>query len=164
MASGFTTDFWYMPVSRPYYPNPQAIAEAIAADLAKVGIKANLKTEDWGTYLDDRNALKFPIWMLGWTGDNGDPDNFLFTFFGQLKNDNSWDNAQARSLLLQAQNSSDVGERDAIYRQVNQIIADEVPRIPIAHTTPPLLARSYVRGYVTNPTATEPYVPVWLDK
>ena len=163
MSNGFTTDFWYMPVSRPYYPNPQAIAEAFAADLGKVGIKANLKTEDWGTYLEDRNQLKFPIWMLGWTGDNGDTDNFLYTFFGPAP-DNSWDNAQVKALLKQAQNSSDVGERDAIYRQVNQIIADEVPRIPIAHTTPPLLARAYVRGYVPNPTATEPYTPVWHDK
>ncbi|HEY7117484.1 MAG TPA: ABC transporter substrate-binding protein [Tepidisphaeraceae bacterium] len=169
LPNGFTTDFWYMPLSRPYYPDPKSIAQAFAADLAKVGITANLKTEDWDTYLQDRNALKFPIWMLGWTGDNGDPDNFLYTFFGALNApgkavDNSWDNAQVRTLLLQAQNSSDVGERDAIYRQVNQIINDEVPRIPIAHTTPPLLARSYVRGYVTNPTATEPYMPVWLDK
>ncbi len=165
-AGGFTTDFWYMPVSRPYFPNPQAIAEAIAADLAKVGIKANLKTEDWATYLTDRNQLKFPMWMLGWTGDNGDPDNFLFTFFGQFKPgiDNSWDNPQVRDLLLQAQRTADSGERDAIYRQVNAIIDQEMPRIPIAHTTPPLIARSYVKGYVANPTATEYYSSVWLDK
>src|SRR5436190_5588559 len=154
LPNGFTTDFWYMPVSRPYYPNPQAIAQAFASDLGKVGIKVNLKTEDWGTYLDDRNKLKFPAWMLGWTGDIGDPDNFLFTFFGPTAPDNSWDNAQVKTLLKQAQNSSDLNERDAIYRQVDMIIDQEVPRIPIAHTTPPLVARNYIRGYVPNPTAT----------
>jgi peptide/nickel transport system substrate-binding protein len=164
MPSGFTTDFWYMPVSRPYYPNPQTIAEAIASDLGKVGIKANLKSEDWGTYLDDRNKLKFPIWMLGWTGDNGDTDNFLFTFFGNLRNDNSWDNAQVRTLLKQAQATADTAERESIYKQVNMIIDQEMPRIPVAHTTPPLLARAYVKGYLPHPTGTEYYNTVWLDK
>ncbi len=163
-ANGFTTDFWYMPVSRPYYPNPQAVAEAFKSDLAKVGITANLKTEDWGAYLADRNQLKFPIWMLGWTGDNGDTDNFLFTFFGNLRNDNSWDNAQVRSLLRQAQQSADYSERDMLYKQINQVIDQEMPRIPIAHTTPPLLARAYVKGYQAHPTATEYYNSVWLDK
>jgi peptide/nickel transport system substrate-binding protein len=162
--NGFTTDFWYMPLARPYYPNPQAIAEAFAADLAKVGIRCNLKTEDWASYLTDRNELKFPIWMLGWTGDNGDPDNFYFTFFGQFKNDNSWDNAQVRALLLQAQKSSDLAERDELYRQVAVIVEQDVPRIPIAHSSVPLIARSYVRGYAAHPTATEFYSSVWLDK
>ena len=162
--NGFTTDFWYMPVSRPYYPNPQSVAEAFASDLGKVGIRVSLKTEDWGTYLADRNALKFPIWMLGWTGDNGDTDNFLFTFFGNHRQDNSWDNAQVRALLRQGQQSADVAEREFVYKQVNAIIEQELPRIPIAHTTPPLLARSYVKGYLPHPTATEFYNTVWLDK
>jgi len=162
--NGFSTDFWYMPVSRPYYPNPQAIAEAFASDLGKVGIKVTLKSEEWGTYLSDRNQLKFPIWMLGWTGDNGDPDNFLYTFFGNKRNDNSWDNAQVRTLLKQAQSSADTSERESLYKQVNQIIEQELPRIPIAHTTPPLLARAYVKGYLPHPTATEYYSNVWLDK
>ncbi|HEU5317847.1 MAG TPA: ABC transporter substrate-binding protein [Chloroflexota bacterium] len=162
--NGFTTDFWYMPVARPYYPSPQAIAEAFASDLGKIGIKANLKTEDWGTYLQDRNALKFPIWMLGWTGDNGDTDNFLFTFFGNLRQDNSWDNPQVRALLKQAQVSADTAEREFLYKQINQIIEQELPRIPIAHNSVPLIARSYVKGYLPHPTATEYYGNVWLDK
>jgi peptide/nickel transport system substrate-binding protein len=162
--NGFSTEFWYMPVNRPYFPNPQAIAEAIAADLSKVGIRTTLKTEDWGTYLADRNALKFPMWMLGWTGDNGDPDNFLFTFFGNYRNDNSWDNPEVRDLLRYGQAVSDVAERDIVYRTVNAIVDRDLPRIPIAHTTVPLLARSYVRGYNAHPTATEFYNTVWLDK
>ena len=70
-----------MPVSRPYYPNPKEIAEAIAADLAKVGITAQLQTTDWAVYLDKRKNGQMPLYMLGWTGDNGDPDNFVCYFF-----------------------------------------------------------------------------------
>src|SRR5690606_39696668 len=53
--NGFETEFWYMPVSRPYFPAPQPIAEAIASYLADVGIRVRLQTEDWGTYLSDRS-------------------------------------------------------------------------------------------------------------
>ena len=76
-------EFWYMPVSRPYFPTPQPVAEAIAAQLADVGINVTLKTEDWGVYLDNADqGKKNGMWMLGWTGDYADPNNFLYTFFG----------------------------------------------------------------------------------
>ncbi|MGD1861730.1 MAG: ABC transporter substrate-binding protein [Leptolyngbyaceae cyanobacterium] len=75
---GFTLDLWYMPVSRPYFPNPKPIAEAFAAELSQIGITVNLQTKDWGAYLEDRNtAPGFQAFMLGWTGDYGDPANFL---------------------------------------------------------------------------------------
>ena len=164
LESGVTIELWYMPVSRPYFPDPKSTAEAIAADLAKVGIKAELKTEDWAQYLTDRKG-KFPFWMLGWTGDNGDPDNFLYVFFGQLHsekatNENSWDNKEVRDLLVKAQTSTDKAEREKIYKDVAKIISDECPRLPIAHTTPPLLFRKNVEGYVAHPTATELYYTV----
>src|SRR5690554_1033683 len=50
---GFDTEFWYMPVSRPYYPAPADVAEAIASYLGDVGIRAELMTEEWGIYLDN---------------------------------------------------------------------------------------------------------------
>ena len=74
---------WAMPVSRPYNPNGRRIAEMIQADLAKVGVTADIYTLEWGEYLKpsaDKNrdgAVEF-----GWTGDNGDPDNFLATLLG----------------------------------------------------------------------------------
>ena len=73
--------FWYMSRSRPYFPSPKEIGEAMAVDLAKVGIKAQLQTAEWAVYLDKRKNGQMPLYMLGWTGDNGDPDNFLCYFF-----------------------------------------------------------------------------------
>ena len=72
-------ELWYMPVSRPYFPVPKDIAEAMAVDLGKAGIKVELKTVDWAVYLDMRVKGELPLYMLGWTGDNGDPDNFIAT-------------------------------------------------------------------------------------
>jgi peptide/nickel transport system substrate-binding protein len=168
MPNGFTTDFWYMPVSRPYYPSPDAIAQAICNDWKAISVTCNLKTKDWTAYLDDARNHKFPTWMLGWTGDNGDPDNFLYFFFGVFPgqtapNYNTWDNAQVRNLLLQAQRSVDDQQRAQLYQQVATVVRAETPKVPFAHTTPPLFAASYVKGYVTNPTGTELFYPVALD-
>jgi peptide/nickel transport system substrate-binding protein len=166
--NGFKTDFWYMPVSRPYYPNPQAIAEAICNDLAQVMIQCELRTKDWGQYLEDtRSPGTYSAWMLGWTGDNGDPDNFLFNFFGVFNptsGRNTWDNALFRDLLRRAQRVTDPLERERLYQFAITLIRNDLPSLPIAHTTPPLPARSYVMGYVAHPTGNEPFRTVWLNK
>ena len=77
VGDGFKADFWYMPIPRPYMPDGKGVAQAMAQDLEKVGIKTNLVTREWGVYLDATASGKHDMCLLGWTGDNGDPDNFL---------------------------------------------------------------------------------------
>jgi dipeptide transport system substrate-binding protein len=78
----FSTDLWAMPVQRPYNPNAKRIAELMQADLAKIGVKAEIKSFEWGEYRKRMQAGEHQMGMLGWTGDNGDPDNFLHTLLG----------------------------------------------------------------------------------
>ena len=80
--ANMTTDLWAMPVQRPYNPNAKRIAELMQADLAKIGVKAEIKTFEWGEYRKRMQAGEHQMGMLGWTGDNGDPDNFLHTLLG----------------------------------------------------------------------------------
>jgi len=77
---------YYMPVTRFYYPSPQEIGEAMAADLASAGFDITLELAgDWPTYLGLRREGRLPgLYQLGWGGDNGDPDNFHNYFFGGL--------------------------------------------------------------------------------
>lgn len=167
---GFTIDFWYMPVSRPYYPVPKSIAESIAADLAKVGITTNLKTEDWGQYkVDDQQGKFTGIWLLGWTGDNGDPDNFLFTFFGDdppgagaSTKRSGYFNKDLNDLLYKAVRLSDIKVREPLYKQAAVLIDADMPRVPIAHSTVPLIFSKKVSGYIPNPVGTEFFKTVKL--
>lgn len=149
--------FWYMPVARPYYPNPKEIAEAIAADLAKVGVKAQLQTVDWAVYLDKRKNGQLPMYMLGWTGDNGDPDNFVCYFFCQpgASREGFYANQPLADLLLRAASVIDQAERAKLYRQAEQMIHEDVARIFVANNQVPLAFAKRVRGYTPNPTSTE---------
>ncbi|MFI5338542.1 MAG: ABC transporter substrate-binding protein [Candidatus Methylomirabilales bacterium] len=158
--------FWYMPVSRPYYPNPKEIAEAMAADLAKVGITVQLQTIDWSAYLDKTRNGQVPLFMLGWTGDNGDPDNFVCYFFcayGEARM-GFYANRELTDTLLQAQKLTDQGKRAELYRKAEQMIHDDVARLFIAHNQPPLPFQKKVKGYVANPTNTEYFNTVYFQE
>ncbi|MCX5735482.1 MAG: ABC transporter substrate-binding protein [candidate division NC10 bacterium] len=158
--------FWYMPVSRPYFPNPKEIAEAIAADLAKAGITVQLQTTDWTVYLDKRKNGQLPLYMLGWTGDNGDPDNFVCYFFCSpgASREGFYTNQPLTDLLLQAQKLTDQKKRAELYRKAEQMIHDDVSRIFIANNQPPLPFRKNVKGYIPNPTNSEFFNTVYVEK
>jgi peptide/nickel transport system substrate-binding protein len=149
--------FWHMPVSRPYYPNPKEIGEAMAADLAKAGIKVQLQTIDWSVYLDKRKNGQLPLYMLGWTGDNGDPDNFVCYFFCNpgASREGFYSNKPLADLLLRAASLTSQAERARLYRQAEQMIHDDVARIFIANNQPPLGFSKKVKGYVPHPTGSE---------
>src|SRR5712671_105018 len=90
--NGFETDLWAMPVQRPYNPNARRIAELMQADLVKIGVKAEIKSFEWGEYRKRAQNGEHQMAQLGWTGDNGDPDNFLHTLLGCDASKNSGGN------------------------------------------------------------------------
>ena len=158
---------FYMPVTRFYYPSPEEIGTAMAADLANAGIIANLELAgDWSTYLGlRRNGHLMGLYMLGWGGDNGDPDNFLNYFFGGLSSADEVKEADARegwyanqevaTLLYNAAINPDQAERTALYEQVEQLLYDDVARIWIAHNNTPLIFSASVSGYIPQPVGAD---------
>ena len=168
VEEGFTFDFWYMPNPRPYYPVPEDIAEAIASYWADVGLNPQLKTEDWSTYLDDRAAGVFDIWMLGWTGDNGDPDNFFCYFVCIPKpREGNWNTERAQQaidLLLQAQALSSQAEREPLYQQAAELVHEDAPKVFMAHNETALLFNANVRGFVPSPLGEEFYNSVYFEE
>jgi peptide/nickel transport system substrate-binding protein len=152
LPNGFETDFWYIPVIRGYFPDSKAIGEAIAADLAKVGIKVNLKTKDWGAYLEDRNNGKFPMWMLGWGSDNGDPDNYIGYHFyhdiGKPRAEDCYGNDKLAQLLIDGRTEGDFVKREKIYQEAEQIVHDDAARIPVVWVQGNVVMRNEVKGYI----------------
>jgi peptide/nickel transport system substrate-binding protein len=154
-------DFWYMPVSRPYYPNPKDIGTAIAADWAKAGINVSLQTVDWGTYLDKRKKGELPLYMLGWTGDNGDPDNFVCYFFCLNAKDDPkpeegfFADKEISDVLKKAAATVKQEDRAKLYQQAEKMIYDKTIRIFMGNNQPPLAFLANVDGYVVNPTGSE---------
>ncbi len=64
----------------------QAILEIISEQLSLIGIKADVKAYDEATWLATRRSGQLPSSIATWTADYNDPDNFIYTFFGNLEN------------------------------------------------------------------------------
>src|SRR3990172_8074978 len=154
--------FYVMPVSRLYFPDPIPIGELIQSWLADIGINTEIQSPAWDVpYLPDlqSDGTKADIFLLGWGGDNGDPDNFLCDFFcgadTQFNNDGAGgglpaDDAIAQ-LLRDAVAETDFATRESMYQQAGQMIFDAVIAVPIAHRTAPTLLRADVDGYIPSP-------------
>ena len=159
-AAGVTTletDLWWMPVQRPYNPNAKRMAEMMQADLAKLGINAKLVSYEWGEYRKRLQAGEHQMGLLGWTGDNGDPDNFMFLAgCGKdgkpaAQNLSKWCNEQFDADMYKARTLTDQAERTKIYQDMQKIHHDEVPWLNIAHSTVFEPVRKEVSGYKVSP-------------
>jgi dipeptide transport system substrate-binding protein len=160
-AAGVTsleTDLWWMPVQRPYNPNAKRMAEMMQADLAKVGINAKLVSYEWGEYRKRAQAGEHQMALLGWTGDNGDPDNFLAVLLGCGKdgkpngqNIPKWCNDKFQEDVNKAVSIADQAERTKLYVDAQKIVDDQVPWLNIAHSTVFEPVAKSVSGYTVSP-------------
>jgi dipeptide transport system substrate-binding protein len=158
--NGFETDLWAMPVQRPYNPNAKRIAELMQSDLAKVGVKAEIKSFEWGEYRKRLQAGEHQMGMLGWTGDNGDPDNFLHTLLGCESAASASGSNIAKfcyqpfqDLVVKAKSSSDPAERTKLYEQAQVIFKEQAPWFTIAHAVQLKPVRKEVIDFKLSPFA-----------
>jgi dipeptide transport system substrate-binding protein len=154
---GFETDLWAMPVQRPYNPNAKRIAELMQADLAKIGVKAEIKSYEWGEYRKRAQAGEHQMAQLGWTGDNGDPDNFLNTLLGCDSAKTNGSNIAKfcyqpfEDLVQKAKHVSDQAERTKLYEQAQVIFKEQAPWFTIAHSVQLKPVRKEVVGFKLSP-------------
>lgn len=157
LANGFTTDLWAMPVQRPYNPNAKRIAELMQADLAKVGVKAEIKSFEWGEYRKRMQAGEHQMGMLGWTGDNGDPDNFLNTLLGCGSAKTNGSNVAKfcykpfEDLISKAKTESNQAERSKLYEKAQLIFKEQAPWFTIAHAVQLKPVRKEVIDFKLSP-------------
>jgi dipeptide transport system substrate-binding protein len=149
-------DLWYMPVQRPYNPNAKRIAEMMQADLAKIGVNAKLVTFEWGEYRKRMQQGEHLTGMLGWTGDNGDPDNFFFLRGCDAarpggQNLSKWCNKEFDGRLEKARTIADVKERTRLYQEMQVIEKEDAPDMKIAHSVVYETMRKEVSGFKQSP-------------
>jgi dipeptide transport system substrate-binding protein len=153
--NGLEINLWAMPVQRPYNPNARLMAEMIQADWAKIGVKANIMTYEWGEYIKRGHAGEHDAMLIGWTGDNGDPDNWLGTQLGceavNGSNFSHWCYKPFDDLIQKARVTSDQAQRTQLYTQAQQIFGDQMPFSPIAHSTVYQPASKKVTGMKIEP-------------
>lgn len=141
----FTLDVMQNP--RPYMPQPVRLAEGIQTALRNLGIEVEIRTNEWNEHL--RRTVRSPeadydACLLGWLADMPDPNDFLYV---QFHSDNAnlapgrthqnislYQNADLDRLVEQAQGAPSREQRAEFYRRAQEIVREEVPLMPLAHS------------------------------
>jgi peptide/nickel transport system substrate-binding protein len=148
----------YVPSApRPYLPAPERIGRVLQANLAEVGINTKVVVQDFADHLASVQRGVHDLCLLGWVGDNGDPDNFLYTLLdkdntvpGVARNVAFFADPLVHGYLVQAQESDSREEREHLYRQAQDTISSMAPWVPLAHTQVMIAARADVGGVTIN--------------
>jgi peptide/nickel transport system substrate-binding protein len=142
---------------RGYNPAGADLAVALQGSLSKVGIDAEIRKDDMGAFLATvRSGNYHGLFLTGWSGDNGDPDNFvgeLWGSYGMPVNDTShYKNPEVDKLMQQAAAEVDHAKRIQMYAQIQKMILDDAPWIFVNSTLQVRAARKNVKGFELNPT------------
>lgn len=155
VAEGTEISLWAMPVQRPYNPNAKLMAEMIQADWAKIGIKGKITSYEWGEYLKRAKNSEDDTILVGWTGDNGDPDNWLGVNLScKSVNGNNyakWCNKDFDKLVNDAVKTTDQNKRTEMYLQAQEIFKKELPWTTIAHSVQTVFTNPKVDGFQVSP-------------
>ena len=163
---GFDLTLWAMPVQRPYNPNARLMAEMLQSDWAKIGVKVNIVTFEWGEYIRRAHAGEHQAILIGWTGDYGDPDNWLGVLLGcdSVKGSNfsKWCYKPFDDLITAARSTTDLSQRTKDYMEAQVIFKDQVPFTPIAHSTVYQPISKDVTGFKIDPFGPTQFLGVGL--
>ena len=170
-GDALTLEFWYpSDVARPYMPDPKGLAEAIAADLEAVGFTVKFKTAGWRTgYLADSAIGKYPMYLLGWTCDWPGPDNFLVTAFFYFDGDKpnpqfAYGPPELKAAFDKGLSAATDADAKAAWESAQDILARDLPTVPLVHSKPPAAASVDVKGFLGAGNLNEPFYAVWLDR
>ena len=158
-------DFWYpTSVSRPYMPDPQRNAEAFAASLEQSGFKVTFHSAPWRPdYLAQVQSGKAQVYLLGWTGDFGDPANFDNVHFGAFNPQFGFHNSKLFTMLSTADAETNIAKRTKDYQDAEIFIMKFLPVVPYVHSKPALAFQKNVKGYIPSPVSLESFATVYYS-
>jgi len=143
-------------VPRGYNPAGDRLATALQEYWKEVGVECEIQTMEWTQYRADRRANKFVASLSGWMGDNGDPDNFLYSLLSGdsigAGNTAWYQNPEVDRLLKEAQTISDQEQRKALYQQAEQLIVDDAPWVFLGYQKHQVAIRANVQNFQLQPT------------
>ena len=145
---------WYTP---SHYGDTEAdLAQLIKQQLEATGmIEVEIKSSEWATYVSQLRQGQMMLALLGWYPDYIDPDNFLTPFLHSQANKwtgSGYSNPEVDKLLDQAVVETSQEKRAEIYEQVQRILAEDAPIIPLLQGKLYVVTQKNVDGVVVGPT------------
>lgn len=134
-------------------PGHENVMEAIQNMWSeKLGINVTISSQDWNVFVDTRRTGGYQVARHGWVSDYNDPISFLDMWVTNGgNNDSKWSNAEYDALIKTVKTSADREERYAAMHKAEQILAAEMPIIPIYYYTDLYLKADNLQGFYSSP-------------
>lgn len=151
---GFEVEYWTMTTPRIYLPQPLKIAEVIKENLGDVGITVKIESFEWATYIPKILSAEHSLAVIGWNNENADPDNILSTLLSSenavppnATNFSLYKNEKVDQLLSDGQTALDRNQREKDYMEVQSLVHDDAPTIPLVYVKGIVVTGNNVSGY-----------------
>jgi dipeptide transport system substrate-binding protein len=166
--NGFDTTIWVRPNGSVLNPNPKVGAELLQADLARIGVKAQVKVIEWGELIKEAKEGQHDMLFMGWAGDNGDPDNYLSPLFSCNAVSSGINFARfcdpaLDKMIEEGKATSDIARRTKAYTSAQQIIHDQALWIPLGYPSASAITRANVSGYRVSPFGRQNFAAVTVQ-
>lgn len=130
------------------------LATILQSQLAKVGIDVEIRSYDWGTFYGDIKNGHFQLFSLAWIGIKT-PDIFRYAFHSESAppkgaNRGRFNNPELDALVAAAEGLDDLNAQAKIYAQIQTLLLQQLPYVPLWYEDHVYVARNSVHGYATN--------------
>ncbi|MFC1603144.1 ABC transporter substrate-binding protein [Pseudomonadota bacterium] len=127
------------------------LATVIQSQLAEAGVEVDLRSYDWATVYGDIKAGRFQMYSLAWVGVKT-PDIFRYVFHSDAvppngANRGRFKHAQVDRLIEQAEREVDEARQADLYRQLQALLLQELPYVPLWYENQIFVSRSDIQGY-----------------
>ncbi|AEA34218.1 ABC transporter substrate-binding protein [Hippea maritima] len=152
-ANPLKITLWYSPSH--YGSTEAAVALTIKNQLEATGlVKCQLKSAEWATYIDYWTKGVMGMFLLGWYPDYFDPDDYMWPFLATSASPQMgcfYSNKKVDELLLKARKLTDTKDRAKVYEQVQDIMAQDAPYIPLFQGKQRVVLKPNIEGVLLDP-------------
>lgn len=150
-------------------PSRRRLAQAIQAELARVGIALDLRTYEWGTLYADVRTGNFEMAALTWVGVS-EPDLYFLTLHSSMTppagfNRGRYANATMDALVENGRRALDPAARREAYQRVQRLAAHDLPVAPLWWEDRIVVHARRLRGFTPTPSgALDGLAAAWVDE
>ncbi|SFJ35959.1 oligopeptide transport system substrate-binding protein [Terrisporobacter glycolicus] len=134
-------------------PGHEPIMEAVQNMWKEnLGVNVTISSQDWNVFLETRKQGDFQVARDGWLGDYNDPVSFIDIWVtGGGNNNAQWSNKEYDKIVSEIKSTTDAKERYAKMHEAEDILAKDMPIIPIYFYTDLYLISDKLEGMYTSP-------------